>query len=124
MSVLMVEMMHRMSVLAINAVLLLLVIGSVSASAEEAQMLKVTGKLMSVVAIGGETTGWAIDLDSPFEVDGESVTRLEVDHDTNRYAKFENQRIEAIGKLVFINGVERGKRRVLEVTEIRQLSSQ
>lgn len=82
-------------------------------------MLKVTGKLISVVAIGGETTGWAIELDSPLKVDGESVTRLEVDHDTSRLAKFENQQIEATGQLVFVHSVERGKRAVLEVTEIR-----
>ncbi len=93
------------------------------ATGGEESTLKVTGKLVGVVAIGGETSGWAIELDSPLMIEGKSVTRLEVNHDASRFGKLENKRVEATGTLTFAQGVETGRRPVLAVATIRELNS-
>jgi len=43
-----------------------------------AQKITVTGKLDRVMAIGGESTGWAIQLDSEAAIDGKQVNSIEV----------------------------------------------
>lgn len=44
-----------------------------------AQEMTVTGKLARVMAIGGESTGWTIQLDSEAAIDGNQVNSIEVD---------------------------------------------
>jgi len=44
-----------------------------------AQKITVTGKLGRVMAIGGESTGWTILLDSEATIDGKQVNSVEVD---------------------------------------------
>ena len=39
--------------------------------------ITVTGKLIRVMAIGGETTGWAVDLDEPRQIGGARLTRID-----------------------------------------------
>jgi hypothetical protein len=82
--------------------------------------ITVTGKLVRVVAAGGETTGWAIELDSPLKIGDESVHPLEVDHDTNRFTKLEDKHVEANGNLTTHTGKEHPQRHVLEVTNIHE----
>jgi hypothetical protein len=92
------------------------------ATGREENMLKVTGALVSVVAIGGETSGWAIELDSPLMIEGKSVTRLDVNFDASRFGKLENKQVVATGTPTFAQGVETGRRPVLGVATIRELN--
>ncbi len=52
----------------------------------------VTGKLARQMAIGGETTGWAVYLDGPLEIEGKTLTRIEIDPAGNKVDDFENRR--------------------------------
>jgi|ERR1700693_1344283 len=90
---------------------------------DEQEMMTVTGKLVRIVAVGGETTGWSIQLDSEIKIKDKPVTSIEVNHETKRYDKLKNKHVEAKGKLTFWHGVERGDRPVLEVTTIREIKS-
>ena len=47
------------------------------------------GMIVRVSGIGGETTGWAIDLDSEINIRGERVKMLEVSGNTRVFDKLE-----------------------------------
>jgi hypothetical protein len=99
---------------------LCLLVGLVShASAEPKTDLTVAGKLIRVMAIGGETTGWAVDLEEPRQIEGEKLTRLEVDPAGTKLGDFENRRIEIVGSLEKRSGVERRNYWVVVVKKIR-----
>jgi hypothetical protein len=84
------------------------------------QKLTVTGKLRRAVAIGGETTGWVIQLESEITVDGKQVNSIELDyHETSKLEKLENQRVQVVGTLSHRQGVEAGERTVLVASSIR-----
>jgi hypothetical protein len=55
-------------------VLLVLLIGYCQAQ-PQGQEMTVTGKLIRVMAVGGESTGWVLELDSAIQVDGKQVVR-------------------------------------------------
>ncbi|HEV3483562.1 MAG TPA: hypothetical protein VGR97_14685 [Candidatus Acidoferrales bacterium] len=92
------------------------------AAAQEQAKMTVTGKLIRVAAIGGESTGWAIQLDSEITIDGKRVNSVEIDyHETSKLEKLENKRVRASGKPSHRHGVETGDRPVLEVSSIREV---
>jgi hypothetical protein len=81
----------------------------------------IEGRLVRVMAIGGETTGWAVALGAERRV-GESVVRqVEVDPAPRglRLEPFENQRVEATGTWSWREGVERGRYPVFLLQTIR-----
>jgi hypothetical protein len=80
----------------------------------------VTGKLMRVVAIGGESTGWAIALESDIIADGKQVSSVEIDFArTKKLERLEDQRVTAVGTITHRHGVETGERLVLEVASLK-----
>jgi heat shock protein HslJ len=86
-----------------------------------AQKITVTGKLTRVMAIGGESAGWAIQLDSETTIDGKQVNSIEVDsRKTKRLEKLENKHVEATGLLSYRHGVETGGRTVLVISSIKE----
>jgi hypothetical protein len=101
---------------------LTLVLFCICLSAEmPAQKITVTGKLTRVMAIGGESTGWAIQLDSEATIDSKQVTSIEVDsRKTKRLEKLENKHVEATGALSHRQGVETGERTVLVISSIKE----
>ena len=87
----------------------------------QVQKITVMGKLTRVMAIGGESTGWAIETESDITLDGKQVRSIEVDyHETSKLAKLENKRVKATGKLSHRQGVETGNRLVLNVSSIKE----
>ena len=81
----------------------------------------VTGTLTRVMAIGGESTGWTIQLDSETAIDGKQVHPIEVDSPkTKKLEKLENKHVEATGLLSHRQGVETGERIVLALSSIKQ----
>ncbi len=87
----------------------------------DGQRVTVRGVLVRVVAIGGETTGWAIQLESPLELEGQTLHELEVNSQPERWADFEQKRVEAHGHITWRRRVERGRWPVLEIESVREL---
>jgi hypothetical protein len=83
-------------------------------------MITVTGKLVRIAAIGGETTGWAIDLESPLEIDDKKLDRIEVDPGDQNISGFEDRQVEVTGKLEKRQGIERGAYPVIVIEEISE----
>ena len=88
------------------------------------QKMTVTGKLTRMMAIGGESTGWAIQLDSQLDVDGKQVDTLEVaSKGIGKFETLQNKHVRATGKLSYRNGVETGRRSVLEISSIKEVKA-
>ena len=93
-------------------------------AAQENKPLTVTGKLVRVMAIGGESTGWAIQLEAEIAIDGKQANSIEVDYrKTAKLEKLENQRVRASGELTHRHGVETGERPVLVVSAIKKVKA-
>ncbi len=91
----------------------------------DVQKVTVMGKLTHVMAIGGESTGWAIEVDPGVTIDGKELHSVEVSYKkTARLEKLENKRVAATGKVDHRKGVETGDRMVLEATSIREAKPQ
>ena len=91
----------------------------------EQETITVTGKLARVVAIGGETTGWAVKLDSPLEVEGKKLGRIEVDAGSNgeNISALEDKHVQVTGTLEKRHGVERGEYWVITAKKIEEVKS-
>jgi heat shock protein HslJ len=88
--------------------------------AEPAKKMTVTGKLTRVMAIGGESTGWAIELESETVIDGKPVHSIEIDYpNTAKLETLVDKRVKATGRVEHRQGVETGQRTVLAVSSIR-----
>jgi hypothetical protein len=60
-----------------------------AATAQE-QKITATGKLVRAMAIGGESTGWTIQLDSEIDIGGKQVHSIEVaSQDATKLKQFE-----------------------------------
>ncbi|MCL6481125.1 MAG: hypothetical protein K6U02_05300 [Firmicutes bacterium] len=86
------------------------------------ERVTVRGVLVRVVAIGGETTGWALQLETPLKLEGQTVHELEVNSQPERWAGSEEKRVEARGRIRWRQGIERGRWPVLEIESLRELS--
>jgi heat shock protein HslJ len=81
----------------------------------------VTGTLTRVMAIGGESTGWTIQLDSDSTFEGKQINSIEVDsRNAKRLEGLENKHVEASGLLSHRQGVETGERIVLVISSIKE----
>jgi hypothetical protein len=84
--------------------------------------LTVMGKLSRVMAIGAETTGWAIDLNPVLTVNGKQVSSLEVKFSNpKKLEALENKKVKATGTLSNAVGVETGERPVLTISSIKEI---
>lgn len=88
------------------------------------QQITVTGKLVHVMAIGGESTGWGLELESATTVAGKQVNSIQVSYrKTGKLQKLENKRVTATGKLATRHGVETGEQYVLYVASIKEVKA-
>lgn len=87
----------------------------------EPEELTVSGKLTRVVGIGGETTGWAVRLDSATNVNGKSIESIEISGSTKLFLKLEGKHVKASGTIAVRHGVERGDWPVLQVTALEEI---
>src|ERR1700730_7653931 len=101
---------------------LILILFCVCAKAQEqAEKITVTGTLNHAMAIGGESTGWAIQLESETTIGGHQVRSIEVDYpETGKLEKLDSKRVTAIGTISRRQGVETGERPVLVVSSIKE----
>lgn len=83
----------------------------------------VTGTLDRVMAIGAESTGWAIDLGSEITIDGKALHSVEIAYPkTSKLEKLSGKKVRAVGVMTQQHGVETGARMVLEVSSIKAVS--
>jgi hypothetical protein len=83
------------------------------------QKVTVQGKLVRVMAIGAESTGWAIQLDPDVTVEGKHSVEAAF-RDPTKIEGLQDKRVEAVGKLVHKQGVETGDRLILNVSSIKE----
>ena len=76
------------------------------------------GKLTQVMGVGGETTGWALELQSDLTLEGQTFRSIEVSGPQKKLAQLANQQVKARGFIRHRQGVERKDRLVLEITSI------
>lgn len=82
--------------------------------------IKMTGKLERAMAIGGETTGWMLELDTEATIDGKTIHSIEVDYPkVKKLEKLVDQQVVAEGTITHREGVESGDRLVLAATSIK-----
>jgi hypothetical protein len=106
----------------IKPVALWLILLSVSCWAQTSVQGKVTvtGTLNRMMAIGAETTGWAIDLGSEITIDGAPLHSVEISYPkSSKLEKLSGKKVKAVGKMTHRQGVETGDRMVLEVSSIK-----
>ena len=83
--------------------------------------LRVHGVLKNIFQRNGETTGWALEVAGPLQVEKQAVAFLEVDYDAARCVEFRGKHVEVTGYLKSEWGPERGIRPVLEVKTMREI---
>jgi len=84
-------------------------------------MQVITGVLHRVGAIGGETTGWAIRLDSPLKLpEIKQVNEIEVDAESSLLKPLLERQVEAHGRIIWRQGIERGRYPVMMLDGIRK----
>jgi hypothetical protein len=103
------------------AATLILMLFCSSLNAQTPSQMTVTGKLVHVMAIGGESTGWAIQLESQTTIDSKQVDFIEVDYSESKKLKeLADKRVKAKGTLSHRHGVETGDRPVLDISSIKE----
>jgi heat shock protein HslJ len=76
------------------------------------------------MTIGGESTGWIVELESATTIDGKQVNSIQVSYPkTDKLEKLKDKRVSATGKLVRRQGVETGEQAVLELSSIKEANS-
>ena len=120
--------MHRFSIAIFTIIAFSMLVAAQEHKPEQAktspsnQKLAVTGKLTRSMAIGGESTGWMIELDSETTIEGKPVHSIEVSYSKpDKLEKLVDQRVKAKGKLAHRQGTETGDRTILEISSIKPL---
>jgi hypothetical protein len=104
---------------------LILTLLSVNAWAQSPEpKFSVTGKLVRVMAIGGESTGWAIELNPAITEGEKQVSSLQVRYRrAGKLEKLANKQVKATGKITNRQGVETGAQPVLEISSIKEVKT-
>lgn len=76
------------------------------------------GKLTHGMGVGGETTGWTLELRSDLTIEGQTFRSIEVSGPPKKLARLVDQEVKARGFIKHRQGVERKDRLVLEITSI------
>ncbi|MGA7313190.1 MAG: hypothetical protein WBX22_04385 [Silvibacterium sp.] len=85
------------------------------------QKIAVTGKLVRAMAIGGESTGWILELESAVTINGKPVNSIQVSYrKTEKLERLENARVKVTGQITHRHGVETGEQLVLDVSSIKE----
>ena len=82
--------------------------------------VEATGKLVKVMAIGGETTGWAIQFEDEMSFGGKGTHSIEVEGNAKKFGKLENKKVTVKGTVVHRSGVESKDRMVFVVQKIKE----
>jgi len=106
----------------VGFVFILLILASAPAVAQKKPLqpgeVILIGRLTHVMGIGGETTGWSLELNSDMTFEGKTFRSIEVAGPAKKLAKLANQEVKARGFIKHRKGVERKDWVVLEVTSV------
>ena len=70
----------------------------------------VIGKLVRAMAIGGESTGWVLELESAITIDGQQVNSIQVSYcKAEQLKKLKSTRVKVIGEITRRQGGETGE---------------
>lgn len=85
-----------------------------------AKKITVTGKLTQMMAIGGESTGWAVQFAQQTKLGERSVDSMQVKFSDPKIAeKYKDRYVKVTGTVTTRHAVETGDVVVLEVTSIK-----
>jgi hypothetical protein len=105
---------------------LILALCCVCLHAQEGEPQKITlvGTLHRAVAIGAESTGWTVQVDSETIIDGKPISSIEVSdiRKPKQLEDFDNKPVKIAGKVLYRNGVETGVQPYIEITTIKASS--
>jgi hypothetical protein len=82
--------------------------------------VEATGKLVKVMAVGAETTGWAIQFEDEVSFGGKGTHSIEVEGDVKKFGKLENKKVTVKGTVAHRSGVETKDRMVFVVQKIKE----
>jgi heat shock protein HslJ len=104
---------------------LILALSSVYLQAQLAeQEITATGKLVRAMAIGGESTGWVLELEPAITVGGKQINSVQVSYrKTSKLEKLADKHLKVTGKLGQKTGVETGEQPVLRVSSIKEAAA-
>jgi hypothetical protein len=114
--------MNRLRTIRILVMALLLCVGTrIAAQGTPVEgSVEATGKLVKVMAVGAETTGWAIELEKEVSFGGNAVHSIEVEGDVKKFGKLENKNVTVKGSIMHRSGTERKDRMVFVVQKIKE----
>jgi hypothetical protein len=105
------------------ALMCLLALGCLHVRGDEndPQKIKLIGTLHRAMAIGAESTGWIVQVDSQAIIDGKPISSIEVNYEKkpDELEKFDNKRVRIAGKVAYRHGVERGVQSYIEINSIK-----
>lgn len=84
--------------------------------------LTLNGKLINAMGIGGETTGWAIELSKPLKIDKTETNTIEVELPKDVDQGLVDKEVVAQGVLEWKSGVERGSYPIVKIKKIHAVS--
>ncbi len=101
---------------------LILVLRVPAHAQDKSDKLTVQGKLTRLMAIGAETSGWAIELNPALDVHGKQVSSIEIVYlDSKKLGTLADKTVKVTGFLSNVTGIETGQRPVLNVTSIKPI---
>jgi len=107
---------------------LITALGCICLHADESDPQKITmvGTLHRAMAIGAESTGWMMQVDSETVIDGKPISSIEVSdtHKPKELEGFENKRVKVAGKVVYRHGVETGIQPYVDIATIKAAPAQ
>jgi hypothetical protein len=91
------------------------------ADEDEPHKINLVGTLHRAMAIGAESTGWMVQVDSETIIDGKPISSIEVSdiRKPKQLTDFENKRVKIAGKVVYRHGVETGVLPYVEISSIK-----
>jgi len=115
--------MPEMRIARLSAGLILALVSFCSQAQPPEQQIALTGKLIRIIAIGEESTGWALELDSPTTIDNKEVRSIQVSYrKTSKLEELANKHVKVTGELAHRHGVETDERPVLKIFLIKEVS--
>jgi hypothetical protein len=109
--------------IALASMTLVLTLSCVCLHADESdpQKVNIVGTIHRAMAVGVESTGWIVQVDSDTIIDGKPITSIEVSdsHKPKQLEEFENKRVKIAGKVAYRHGVETGVQTYIEISSIK-----
>ena len=115
------KMVKMMAVMAVMGLVMVCACFRIAAQGTPVEgTVEATGKLLKVMAMGAETTGWAIQFEDEVSFGGKPTHAIEVEGDVKKLGKLENKKVTAKGTIVHRSGVEAKDRMVFVVEKIKE----